>query len=100
MSDSDIEVIFQNTELHQALEMSWESHTDTGIRQLMQDAHAYEEKRHQYAEFMRKSYKTSQVEFNLIEGEHESDYYCYLCTRFPFNAKTCRNCPRIQCNHC
>ncbi len=98
--DSDIEIIEPDTDLQAAVEMSWETHIDTGVRQLMQDDFSHEEKRHRYAEFMRESYKSSSVEFNLIEGEHESDYYCYLCTRFPFNAKICTNCRRMQCYHC
>lgn len=98
--DSDIEIIEPDTDLQTAVEMSWETHMDTGIRRLMQNGIAYEEKRHHYAEFMRKAYSTSSVEFDLLEGEHDSDFYCYLCTRFPFDAKICRNCRRIQCNHC
>jgi hypothetical protein len=52
----------------------------------MREDFGCQKKRHQYAEFMRESYKTSSVEFNLIEEEYESDYYCYLCMSFPYNA--------------
>ena len=98
--DDDIEIIEEDTEVREAIHMSWETHTDRGIRQIMENTVSYEETRHNYSEFKRKSYRDSSVEFDLLEGEHESDFYCYLCTRFPFNPKICTNCRRIQCNHC
>ena len=73
-SDDDIEIIDEDTELQEAMEIPWESHTDTGVRQIMEDTFSYEETRHHYTEFKRKSYRSSSVEFDLIEEEHESEY--------------------------